>query len=143
MSESNPGTHEAVHCSPLNWVASLYSHRALDTALGDFNPCETPINAIVEGRSLIEQLDAEHSSDPAVQLKNRLLGLLATLSDADGYHVGDMLALMERQAHEMNPPEETRYRQFMGLWDFAVTLSKNEDLLEELRNQSIIISPDC
>ena len=116
------------------WIESVYASSQVDKSVAEeFNPFDAQMGAIVEGRTLDEQLAAEHSDDPGVEVKNRFLGLLAELSDDAQYHVGDLLALLDRQAEEIPIPDETRYRQFMGLWDLAVALSRNQNLTDELR----------
>lgn len=122
--------------SAQRWIESTYENRSIDHAIAEnFNPFDTLMNAVINARSTEEQLAAECMEDAAVQLKNRFLGLLIELADSDKYHLGDMLGLMDRQAEGMEPTDETRYRQFMGLWDLAVALSRNPDLLEEFKNQ--------
>lgn len=117
------------------WIEAIHSSRQADIATAEnFNPFATYMGSIVEGRSVDEQFASEHAEDAGVQLKNRFLCLLAELADDERYHTGDMLALMDRQACDMYPADETRYRQFMGLWDLAVALSKDPELLKEFKN---------
>jgi len=123
--------------SSQRWLESIHASRRVDVSVAEsYNPIDTLIGSVVEGRSIAEQLDAQHLEDPGVAVKNRFLGLLAVLSDDEQYQVGDLLALLDRQAESVEPADETRYRQFIALWHLAVALSKDEALLAELRNQS-------
>lgn len=122
--------------SDKRWIESIYTSHQVDGAVAEeWNPYDTLMGAIIEGRTLEEQQGSEHQADPGVKIKNRFLGLLAELSDDSRYHVSDLLALLDRQAETIPDANETRYRQFMGLWDLAVALSKDEDLTEKLRTQ--------
>jgi len=117
------------------WIEALRGNKNLDSALAESNPSDTVMGAVVEGRSIRDQLTQEHADDPSVKLKDQILDLLSMLSKTDATHLNDLLSLMDRQAMTMDPADETRYRQFMGLWDFAVMLSRNDELLEQLRQQ--------
>jgi hypothetical protein len=119
-----------------HWISDVHANRQIDTAVADhFDPMDSLLTSQVEGIPLSEQLDAEYEGDEGVQVKNRFLGLLAEFADDGQYHVGDLLALMDEQAQRMDPAQETRYRQFMGLWDLAVALSRDDELLKILQEQ--------
>ena len=122
--------------SDRHWITSIYEDDGVNSAVADgCNPYDTIMKSIIEGHSVKDEQESEYRVDPGVAIKNELLGLLAELSDDEKYHVGDLLALLDRQSEEMPDPAETRYRQFMGLWDIVVALSKHPELVKKLRTQ--------
>jgi hypothetical protein len=122
--------------SAQRWIEAIHASRQADTAVAEaFDPFETQLSSIVDGLSIDEQLGVEHTDDPGVALENRFLGLLAELASEKGQHIEDLLALLDNQAEGMPPADETRYRQFMGLWELAIALAKDEQLTKELRGQ--------
>ncbi|MFI5271115.1 MAG: hypothetical protein ACHQT9_03670 [Candidatus Saccharimonadales bacterium] len=130
--------HDSQPSSPSaeRWITDIHASRQVDIAVSsDFDPINSLLTSQVEGIPLQEQLAAEHGGDEGVKAKNKFLSLLAAAADDGRFHVGDLLALMDNQAEGMSPSSETRYRQFMGLWDLAVALSRDEELLEQLREQ--------
>jgi len=123
--------------SAQQWVEQVHASRTIDEGLAadSFDPLESQMKSVVEGRTIDEQLQHEHSTDFGVIHKNILLSRLADLADDPDLHVGDFLSLLDRQASELEQPSETRHRQFMGLWDILVAISKDEELIEFLKRR--------
>lgn len=133
---ANPQESKPPTFSYQQWIESIFLNSQVDGAVAEgWNPLDTIMSAEMAGTTFEEQEDKEHKSDPGVAAKNRFLGFLATLSDGSKYHTGDLLGLLDRQSVDTPDPNETRYRQFMGLWDLVVALSKDQDIIEQLRTQ--------
>jgi hypothetical protein len=117
-----------------HWVSDVYANPQVNVAVSEnFDPLGL-LDLVENGGLLSEHLEAAHEESEGVSTKNKFLGFLAELSEGDS-HIGDLLGLMDNQAQTMAPARETSYRQFMGLWDLAVALSKDKTLLDQLAEQ--------
>jgi|GEM_PF-5116302 len=123
--------------SAQQWVEKLFSNRHADTIAAEkLNLLDIYSNATEHGRSVDEQLTRDQEDDVGVAAKNKLLGIIAELSDDPKVNVGDFIGLLDRQALELdNQHDETRYRQFKGLWDLLVAVAKDEELIEFFKSR--------
>lgn len=137
MPEKPHNSHEQ-HPSAQQWVEKLFSNPNADNVVAEnaLSVWDTYAKATEHNKPFDEQLLEEHKNDIGVQAKNKLLARIAELSEDPTVNVGDFFVLLDHQALELDDQhDETRYRQFKGLWDLLVAVAKDEELMEFFKNR--------
>ena len=118
------------------WVSATLNDEDLHVlAASEFDPVESYAKAVAAGRSMADQMAAEHSVDPGVARLTRLLGTLAENINDDSSQTGDFLGLLDQQAVTSENPTQTRQRQLAGLLDIMACVVRDEELTKWLQDR--------
>lgn len=131
MSEEYTGQEQPYGAT--HWVERLYNLDLLDTAMAEeVSPLGVVLEADATGVDRATIREDALRSDRGIILKNRLLSLMMEGGQDGALHIGDLLALLDRQAEAFDDSDEVRYRQFMGIVDLLNRMAQDEGLMSQL-----------
>jgi len=113
----------------MEWVAAVFGNEQVGGILRYKELREAYQRALEEGQEIGDSMDFEDGdSHPTVILKNRLLGLIASISDRDGSFGGALIAQLEDRASLSVEPDKMRTSQLIGLIEVIASCFADENV---------------